>query len=980
MLEEGTPWANKAELYIGIIKEAVRKDMKESNCPLPLWDYCVERRVRINNMTAKDRFNLHGSNAHTLLTGDEADISNLCKYGWYEWCYYRDGGAAFPFAREILGRVLGPATGAGNEMAQWVLKCNGMVVPRRSLRPLQVAELHSPEEKERRKIFDACISSKLGTSVTPPSQEAVDELQATWEEWGDNDEDPRIVPEIEDTVDASGRLLDQQPAYDRIINAEVHLQLGDNYQRAKVIGRSIGPDGIVVGQYDDNPMLNSIVYDVEFPDGTIREYSANLIAENMLTQVDSDGYSLTLMEGIVDYRRDEAGAVSKQDGYVVTKRGQKQLRKTTVGWSLLVRWKDQSESWVPLKDMKESHPVEVAEFAKARGIHEEPAFAWWVPYTLRKRDVIIAAIKTRIRKTTHKYGIEIPTTIEHAYRIDAANGDTFWRDAIKLEMVNVGIAFEVLEEGVAAPPGWHKVTGHIIFDVKMDFTRKARWVLDGHKTPDPIGISTYAGVVSRESVRIAFTYAALNGLDVFAADIRNAYLQAPSSQKDYVICGIEFGLENVGKVALIHRALYGGKSAGRDFRNHLRSCMRHLNFTSCPADPDVWMRPGKKADGTAYWEYLLLYTDDALCVSETPENTLRNDLGRFFELKEGSVGPPKIYLGGGVRKVTLDNDVSCWAFSSSQYVQQAVKNVETYLEKQERWKMPATAETPMVTSYRPELDVSPELGAVDATYHMSLIGILRWMVELGRVDICLEVSMMSSHLALPREGHLDQLFHIFAHLKKYHNTEIVYDPMVPEIDKSKFEQKDWTSSKFGHIQGQEELPPNMPEPRGQGFVIRAKVDADHASDTVSRRSRTGFLVYLNSALVHWFSKKQTSMESSSFGSEFIAMKQCCEYLRGLRYKLRMMGIPVEGPAYIQGDNQSVLANTTIPDSILKKKSQSIAYHFVREGSARDEWRTTYVNTHDNEADLLTKLLPSGAKRKGFVRRLLHHIFRSDDMG
>ena len=322
----------------------------------------------------------------------------------------------------------------------------------------------------------------------------------------------------------------------------------------------------------------------------------------------------------------------------------------------------------------------------------------------------------------------------------------------------------------------------------------------------------------------------------------------------------------------------------------------------------------------------------------------------------------------------LDNDVECWAFSSSQYVQAAVKNVETYLATQDKWKLPAKAETPMTTSYRPELDVTPELQEVDAAYYMSLIGILRWMVELGRVDICLEVSMMSSFLAMPREGHLQQVLNIFAHLKKYHNTELVYDPSVPVIDKSKFELKDWTSSEFGHIQGKEELPPNMPEPRGIGFVIRAKVDADHASDTTTRRSRSGFLVYLNSSLIHWFSKKQTGVESSSFGSEFIAMKQCCEYLRGLRYKLRMMGIPVEGPCYIEGDNQSVLANTTIPDSILKKKSQSIAYHFVREGAARDEWRTAYVNTHDNEADLLTKLLPSGEKRKGFVRRLLHHIF------
>jgi hypothetical protein len=114
------------------------------------------------------------------------------------------------------------------------------------------------------------------------------------------------------------------------------------------------------------------------------------------------------------------------------------------------------------------------------------------------------------------------------------------------------------------------------------------------------------------------------------------------------------------------------------------------------------------------------------------------------------------------------------------------------------------------------------------------------------------------------------------------------------------------------------------------------------------------------------SKKQASIESSTVGSEFTAMKQCCEYLRGLRYKLRMMGIPVTGPAYILGDNKSVLCNTSIPDSTLKKKSQSIAYHFVREG---------YVNRHENEADLLTKALPSGEKRKSFVRRVLHHIFR-----
>ena len=106
------------------------------------------------------------------------------------------------------------------------------------------------------------------------------------------------------------------------------------------------------------------------------------------------------------------------------------------------------------------------------------------------------------------------------------------------------------------------------------------------------------------------------------------------------------------------------------------------------------------------------------------------------------------------------------------------------------------------------------------------------MVEIGRVDICLEVSMMSSHLALSREGHLQELLHIFAYLKKYHNTEMVYDPSDPVIDESLFEKQDWASSEFGnHLR--EDLPSNMPEPRGMGFIMSARVDADHAADTTT---------------------------------------------------------------------------------------------------------------------------------------------------
>jgi len=229
-------------------------------------------------------------------------------------------------------------------------------------------------------------------------------------------------------------------------------------------------------------------------------------------------------------------------------------------------------------------------------------------------------------------------------------------------MTNVGIEFKVLEDGREPPPGWQKLTRHMIFDVKMDFTQKARWVLDGHKIPDVSGL-TYAGVVSRETVRIALTYAALNGLEVCTCDIQNAYLQAPSTQMDYVICGPEFGLENIGKKALIHCALYGGKSVGRDFCNHLRGCMRHLEFTSCPADPYLWMRPAIHTNGTECYEYILLYVDDALAIGPNAERILREGIGRYFEIKEESIGLPTLYLGARVSKVVMENGMDTFNIS-----------------------------------------------------------------------------------------------------------------------------------------------------------------------------------------------------------------------------------------------------------------------------------------------------------------------------
>ena len=286
--------------------------------------------------------------------GEQGDISNLCQFRWYEWCYFHDHKAPFPHNQEVLGHVLGPARGEGNELSQWVLKSNGNVVPRRTVRALQLAEVHSDTEKRKQDIFDGLIERRWGSPMSTPNTDDTDMTTDVEENENNADKTAKHI-EIEDSVDSQGALMNQLPAYDRLLNAEILVQVDEGDVSGKVTKWVLGPDGKVAGKYDDNPYLNSIMYEVELADGRIKEYGANIITENILTQVDSNGFSLSLMEGIIDYKCDDSVASPKMDKYITTSRGQRRLRKTMAGWKLLVKWRDRSESWVKLSELKESH-------------------------------------------------------------------------------------------------------------------------------------------------------------------------------------------------------------------------------------------------------------------------------------------------------------------------------------------------------------------------------------------------------------------------------------------------------------------------------------------------------------------------------------------------------------------------------------------------------------------------------------------------
>jgi hypothetical protein len=259
-----------------------------------------------------------------------------------------------------------------------------------------------------------------------------------------------------------------------------------------------------------------------------------------------------------------------------------------------------------------------------------------------------------------------------------------------------------------------------------------------------------------------------------------------------------------------------------------------------------------------------------------------------------------------------------------------------------------------------------ELNDRGANQFQEVIGILRWMVELGRIDIATPVALLSSFLAMPRRGHLEAAYHIFAYLKLHDRSKIVFDDAKIDWKSDKFKTVDWADF---YPDAKEDLPPNAPEPRGKSVQINCFVDADHAGNKVTRRSHSGILIYLNSAPIDWYSKRQNTVESSSFGSEFIALRIATEKLEALRYKLRMMGIPIDGPANVFCDNDSVVKSSSTPESTLKKKHLSICYHKCRESQASGAVRVAWEQGTTNLADLLTKILP-GPKLRSLVQRIM----------
>ena len=950
------PNQNPAESAIGQMKMRWYRLMLKRNVPRRVWDHGLIWIYETGNLIVSSSRYANGRPALEIITGEQCDISEYLDFTFWDWVIYHPNAG---LGEMKLGKWLGVSHKIGNLMSFWILTENAKVISCTTVQHLTMLEQQMDDWKKRMKNYEDKIEEKLNI-IEDPILDLSDVPRYNHLSLEEADEDFRNefqkvindseLPETDDADESS-----KEAFFDYFVNMELGLSRGDvdgELEHATVKRRAVGEDGEPIGVAHKNPFLDTRKYEVEFRDGSIEIMSANTIAENLLSQVDEEGHRQLLLDEIIDHRSDST-AITKEHGFI-ERNGRKYRKLTTRGWELCVLWKDGSTNWIALKDLKNSYPVELATYAKDNKIMDEPAFAWWAPYTLRKAKVILSKIKSKYWQRTHKYGIRIPKTVKEAIEIDEENRNTLWQDAIKEEMKKIREAFTEYNGDLKSLVGYQEITVHMIFDIKLgeNFRRKARLVGDGHKTETPASV-TYSTVVSRDSVRIALLIAALNDLDIMSADIENAYLTAPCREKCWTRGGMEFGHEE-GKIFIVTRALYGLKSSGAAFRSFLAETLEKMGFTSSEADPDVWLRAATKPDGEEYYEYILCYVDDVLSISHKALEVLQ-EVQKDFKLKKDKIETPEIYLGARLEKKSL-NGKDVWTMSSKDYCHHSVKNI---LERAEKYgfKVPSRAATPMDNSYVPELDTSEEVNSELHVLYREIIGMLRWMVEIGRVDIHHELSLLSSYQASPRQGHLEQALHMVAFLKKKPKLTLYFDPTIPKLDQSMFDGCQPSENFRDHYRNaKEELPKRMPKPRGRSVKITSFVDASHAANKVTRRSHTGFIIFLNRAPIIWYSKKQNTVESSTFSSEFIAAKVCMEYIIALRYKLYMFGIPVDGPADMLCDNQSVVNNCTKLESTLNKKHCSIAYHAVRWAVAADILRVGKIDTGWNLADAFTKRL------------------------
>jgi len=951
---------NIAERYIQEAKKHAHWVLNTSGAPPESVMLVLEYITYIWNRTAKRVIGWR--TPCEAMTGDTPDISNMLLYRFWQPVYIADVNSTFPSSSsEIMCRFAGFSESIGNSMCFKVYnEETGMVLHRSEIR---IAEDDDATHRANPNGFDP----NGDASTNDPSPNPV--FESTEETTSDNDEQGGHVPTDQADI----------PCNDSIIHSR--LNADGSPSRPAIIS----PDVI-----DD--IIGRTFLMAEEEDGTRRRGKVVELITKFENERDNRPEHIKFKCVIGDEEYEKVVAYNEMVNFIEEQemnengtwnfreiKGHSKVSDRKVAM-VLVEWESGEVTWEPVRNMMKTNPWLIAEYAINNGLVE----LWSERYPSLKlhrytknakkviRMVNEAKRKSYKNSPVYMYGHQVPRNHEQAVELDLANGNTKWQDSEKLERDQLWEYNTFDDRGHKSKatlpgPGYKKITLHFVYAVKHDGRYKSRIVAGGHLTDAPIE-SVYSGVVSLRGVRFVIFLAELNELEVWQTDVGNAYLEAYTKEKVFVIAGPEFA-EREGNLLVIVKALYGLKSSGLRWHDRFAQVLRQMQFFPCPAEPEIWMRacnkdgsvipidgerfvmptsttdsvPSSLGDGS-YYEYIAVYCDDLTIASRDPEAITRTLEGPEHSFKLKGTGPLSFLLGCDY----FYDDEGLLCFAPKKYIEK----MELTYRQMFGEKPKGRPRSPLESGDNPELDTSEFLKEDDIKKYQSMIGAAQWVINLGRFDIAVHVMSMSSFRVQPRVGHLSRMKRIYSYLLNYNNSVIRIRTELPDVLDFNFFEYDWSNSPYAGAR--EDIPSNLPNARGKPVLMTSFVDANLYHDALSGKSVTGVLHFLNKTPLDWFSKKQNTVETATFGSENNAARAAIEQIRANKQTLMYLGVPLAGPPILLGDNESVVNSGTHPHGKLHKRHLMLSYHFVRENIAAGALRFAFVSGASNPADVLSK--------------------------
>ena len=614
-------------------------------------------------------------------------------------------------------------------------------------------------------------------------------------------------------------------------------------------------------------------------------------------------------------------------------------------YNVMVEWESGEVTYESLTLISKDDPITCAVYAKKHDLLDTTGWKHLKRYAKTSKRLIRAVKQSRIRQVRasarYQHGFQVPKDYNDAIRLDKENSNTHWQDEMDLELTQIH-EYKVFKDTgkakfhngkVVTPDGFQKIRVHFVYAVKHDGRFKARLVADGHLTKEPVE-SIYSGVVSLRSLRMVVFLSQLNDLEIWGADVGNAYLEAYTDEKLCIIAGPEFK-ELQGLLLIMIKALYGTRSGGARWHDRLFDILQELNFKPSKADPDVCMRP--EPGGTCY-EYIAVYVDD-LAIAAKEHQAFCNQLKKKYNLKLKGVGPLEYHLGCTYKK---DPD-GALAADPRRYINKILESYERMSKEKPRKSRPL-----LEGGNHPELDTSELCDEHQTKQFQTLIGQLQWLISLGRFDIAVHVMSLSRFGAQPRKGHLDRAKRIVGYLLFLPDGAIRFRTGEPDFSSLKDQEYDWTRRVYSGAC--EQTPHDIPKPLGKHVQTTHYVDANLHHDLATGKAVTAVLHFLNQTPIDAYTKRQSTVETATYGSEFVAARTPVDQIIHIRTTFDILEFPSGTRAICLGTTDQLLPALPSPTPPSPKDT---IWHPIIESGKQLQPNTSHSIGNMAKATLLT---------------------------